>query len=302
MSEKVFGGKINRIVKQRCEEHKEFFDQKLITIIMFEPPSREKNPQKISQYEAAVVSTNQKVKTFEFIGCQVNRYQLPGNTEPNEFAQLIEQAVNNLQSIGIIVQNPLPSPDLAEELHNIPPKLDIDGVNLLHPIFKASATSEAVARLVESFASPSDKVAVVGSRGFVGQGIVKLLKEKEITVIELDIAQGNTKEDIRQGLLNANLVVSATGQPNLITKDFLKAEHKLVVDTGFIPQSEGQPPLGDVAKDAYDIPQRITPVPGGVGPIQMAVLLERIMRMAQIQIQSWDYNRDIVPLIQNLEL
>jgi methylenetetrahydrofolate dehydrogenase (NADP+)/methenyltetrahydrofolate cyclohydrolase len=76
----------------------------------------------------------------------------------------------------------------------------------------------------------------------------------------------------------------------LIERDYLKPEHKIVLDAGFVPQADGQI-LGDVAKDAYDIPQNLTPVPGGIGPTQMAVLLERMVRMAGIEIEPWDYKK-----------
>ena len=299
MSEKIWGGKINKIVKQRCHPHQKFFQGKLITIIVFNPPSDEINQRLLSQYEAAVTSTNQKVKTFEFLGCEVNRVELPASTQPLEFEQILNTASNQSNSIGIIVQNPLPNRYLRYKLNLIPNKLDIDGVKPSNSSNKVSATSEAVCRLVESFTTDKDTVAVVGSMGFVGKGIVKWLRAKQIDVVELDAAKGDALQEIKQRVLNANLVVSATGVANLITRDFLRPEHKLVVDTGFIPQAGGGQPLGDVAKDAYDIPQRMTPVPGGVGPTQMAVLLERIMKMAQIEIKPWDYHRDIIPLIES---
>jgi methylenetetrahydrofolate dehydrogenase (NADP+) / methenyltetrahydrofolate cyclohydrolase len=258
---------------------------------MFQPPETETNAQKLAQYEAAVTSTNQKVKTFQFLGCDVNKIELPADTDEEDFVQLLQDATDNLGSIGIIVQNPVPNDKLKFKLSNISSKLDIDGINQNNSLFRASATSEAIARLTESFAEPGDKVAVVGSIGFVGSGVVKLLKEKGIDVVELDKAKGDSDRDIKEGVLTADIVVSATGKQNLITRDYLKPEHKLVLDAGFVPQADGQI-LGDVASDAYDIPQNLTPVPGGIGPTQMAVLLERIVKMAGLEIEPWDYRKD----------
>ena len=292
MSERIYGAQIIKVVKQRCEPHQQFFAEKLVTIVLFKPPADLTDGQMLGQYQAAVTSTNQKVKTFGFLGCEVNRYELTADVKIQQFRDLIISAARNPNSVGIIVQNPIPDYDLAVELEKIPPDLDIDGINETS-IFKASATSEAISRLVSGFTESGDRVAVVGSMGFVGKGVVKLLGEENIQLIELDRRKGDTKSQIKQGVLDADLVVTATGKVNLIKPDYLKPEHKLVIDAAFIPQEDGTI-LGDISKEAYDIPRYLTPVPGGVGPTQMAVLLERIMKVAEIEIQPWDYQKDIL--------
>jgi methylenetetrahydrofolate dehydrogenase (NADP+) / methenyltetrahydrofolate cyclohydrolase len=198
--------------------------------------------------------------------------------------------------VGIIVQNPVPDQDLAIGLNEIPPRLDIDGINKTS-IFKASATSEAISRLVLDFSQSGDRVAVVGSMGFVGNGVIELLKRQNIVLIELDRRKGDSNTQIEQAILGADLVVSATGKANLIQPEYLKLEHKLVIDAGFIPQADGTV-MGDISKKAYDIPQYLTPVPGGIGPTQMAVLLERIFQVAQIELKPWNYQLDIFKPLQ----
>jgi len=292
MSEKIYGSKIVRLVKDRCSPHLNFFKDKQVAIILFEPPKQLKDPQMLAQYVAAVTSTNQKVKTFGFLGCDVNRIQLPADTSSRQLREIIKSTVDNHNNVGIIIQNPIPGRKLKVEIDKIPPQLDIDGINKTS-VFKASATSEAISRLVLNFSKPGDRVAVVGSMGFVGGGVIELIKDKNLQLIELDKGKRNTQIDIKQQLLDSNIVVSATGKANLIQPDFLKPEHKLVVDAAFIPQADGTV-LGDINKDGYDIPQFITPVPGGVGPTQMAVLLERITKTAKIEIQLWDYQKDIL--------
>ncbi|MEY2832289.1 MAG: hypothetical protein RLZZ574_1547 [Cyanobacteriota bacterium] len=299
MSNQILGGKILKLVKERCQSHNNYFQGKLLTIIMFQPPESETDAQKLAQYQAAVTSTNQKVKTFRFLGCDVNRIELTADTDEINFAQLLQDAANDSNSIGIIVQNPVPKKELKEELINIPSQLDIDGINQDNSLFKASATSEAIARLAESFALPGDKVAVLGSLGFVGSGVVLFLKEKGIEVIKLDKAKGDSDHDIKEGVLSADIVISATGKQDLITQDYLKPAHKLVLDAGFVPLADGTI-LGDVAKDAYNIPQNLTPVPGGIGPTQMAVLLERLMKVAKIEIQPWNYKQDFLEPASNI--
>ena len=292
MSQRIYGSRIVKVVKQRCQPHLSFFGNKLITIILFQPPKGLENPQMSAQYSAAVTSTNQKVSTFRFLGCDVERKELDAEISSSQFAKVLKDAASNPNSIGIIVQNPIPQHKLRSRLELIPPSLDIDGINP-NSIFQASATSEAISRLVSEFAEAGDRVAVVGSRGFVGSGVVRLLQSRNIKTIELDRATGNTDAQIKESVLSADLVVSATGKANLIQSDHLKTSHKLVVDAGFIPQADGTV-LGDIGKNAYDIPEYLTPVPGGVGPTQMAVLLERIMSVAQVSIQPWNYHRDVL--------
>jgi methylenetetrahydrofolate dehydrogenase (NADP+)/methenyltetrahydrofolate cyclohydrolase len=113
-------------------------------------------------------------------------------------------------------------------------------------------------------------VAVVGSRGFVGQGVTRLLRAQGLDVIGLDI--GDDLGRVR----DANIVVSATGSPGVLGPGHLHPDHRLVIDTGFVPQPNGSV-TGDIRPEAYSIPQRITPVPGGIGPVEMAVLLERVL-------------------------
>ncbi|MEL6579120.1 MAG: hypothetical protein AAFQ14_05180 [Cyanobacteria bacterium J06621_12] len=293
MSQRIYGGQIVKVVKQRCQPHLSFFANKSVTIVLFQPPSGLTNEQMLAQYNAAVTSTNQKVKTFSFLGCKVNRISLPASTSAREFREILaDAAAASRSSLGIIVQNPVPSFRLRAEIAKIPPQLDIDGINETS-IFQASATSEAISRLVSDFAQGGDRVAVVGSMGFVGSGVIKLLQSSELEIIELDKSKGDTDTKIKQGVRDADLVVTATGKANLIQPDYLKSEHKLVIDAAFIPQPDGTI-LGDISKDAYDIPEYLTPVPGGIGPTQMAVLLERIMKVAQIEIQPWDYHQDIL--------
>jgi methylenetetrahydrofolate dehydrogenase (NADP+) / methenyltetrahydrofolate cyclohydrolase len=296
MSERIYGSKILQVIKQRCQPHQQFFTDKSVTIILFKPSQDLIDEQILGQYSAAVTSTNQKVKTFEFLGCKVNRHELTADIKIRQFRDIIITAGKDPRSVGIIVQNPIPDQDLAIGLKEIPPRLDIDGINQTS-IFKASATSEAISRLVLGFSQSGDCVAVVGSMGFVGKGVVKLLKGQGIELIELDRRKGDTDSQIEQEILGADLVVSATGKANLIQSAYLKPEHKLVIDAGFILQKDGTV-TGDISKKAYDIPQYLTPVPGGVGPTQMAVLLERIFQVAQIELQPWNYQLDIVKPLQ----
>jgi methylenetetrahydrofolate dehydrogenase (NADP+)/methenyltetrahydrofolate cyclohydrolase len=296
MTEQILGSKILKSVKERCEAYREFFVGKLVTIILFDPPKTETNLQTLSQYEAAVTSTNQKVKTFEFLGCKVNSVKLPGENSQNAFINAIRSAVTNQNSWGIIVQNPIPQEGWKRVLKEIPAQLDIDGLSENHPIFKASATSEAIARLVQDFCTPETKVAVVGALGFVGKGVVRILEDKNIECIKLD------RQDNLLRTHEADIIVSAAGRADLLDERHILPSHRLVVDSAFIPQSDGSV-KGDVSRSAYDTPQFLTPVPGGVGPLQMAVLLERIVELhLEQKLEKWSIPvPEIEPLVLTAE-
>jgi methylenetetrahydrofolate dehydrogenase (NADP+) / methenyltetrahydrofolate cyclohydrolase len=293
MTEQILGRKILKLVKDRCQPYNSYFQGKLITIVMFQPPDELTDAEMLGQYRAAVTSTNQKVKTFEFLGCEVKSFTLPGNTQPEHFSEILKDAANNGNSLAIIVQNPIPGSKLKLEIANIPPRLDIDGINENQGFFKASATSEAIARLARSFTKENSKVAVVGAGGFVGRGVVRLLEKEQIQCLKLD------KGDNLLRTHEADIVVSCTGEPELLDERHILPSHRLVVDSGFIPQPDGSV-KGDVNRSAYNIPQYLTPVPGGVGPLQMAVLLERIVELhLEQKLEKWSIP---VPEIETIVL
>jgi methylenetetrahydrofolate dehydrogenase (NADP+) / methenyltetrahydrofolate cyclohydrolase len=129
MTNQILGGKTLEIVKGRCQAYQNYFQRKLVTIILFQAPDGEANAQILSQYEAAVASTNQKVKTFQFLGCNVDRLELSNSASRIKFRRLLQEVINNPKSIGIIVQNPIPNNEFKKELVWIPSQLDIDGLN-----------------------------------------------------------------------------------------------------------------------------------------------------------------------------
>lgn len=278
----IRGRDILREVKQRCEPfQKEFLDKK-VTILRFAPSLKETDATTLAKYEAARYSTDHKVKTFKFIGCEVNSQLLPYKTTLEEFEEILRSASVDQNTVGIIVQNPIP-PDLKRSLKIISPEKDLDGIQENHPLFKASATSETIARLVKSFADENTKVAIVGGDGFVGRGVIRLLEQDNINCFGLE-----QRDDLLR-IRKADIVVSATGVPELLDERHLVSKHRLVVDAGFVPTSEQQI-LGDVKRSAYDIPENLTPVPGGVGPLQMATLLERLITVATDKnIETWTY-------------
>jgi methylenetetrahydrofolate dehydrogenase (NADP+) / methenyltetrahydrofolate cyclohydrolase len=186
---------------------------------------------------------------------------------------------------GIILQTPLPADAVFEDLAaSIDPAKDVDGVNPVSlgrltaglPAF-ASATAEAVLALLDHHAIPlaGAHTVVVGRSIVVGKPAAQLLLQRDATVT---VCHRHTKE-LAEVTRSADVLVAAVGRPNLITAEFV-AEDAVVIDVGTNPTPDGGL-VGDV--DADSVTGRaagLTPVPGGVGPVTTALLLQHTVASA----------------------
>jgi methylenetetrahydrofolate dehydrogenase (NADP+)/methenyltetrahydrofolate cyclohydrolase len=186
---------------------------------------------------------------------------------------------------GIILQTPLPADAVFEDLAaSIDPAKDVDGVNPVSlgrltaglPAF-ASAPAEAVLALLDHHAIPlaGAHTVVVGRSIVVGKPAAQLLLQRDATVT---VCHRHTKE-LAEVTRSADVLVAAVGRPNLITAEFV-AEDAVVIDVGTNPTPDGGL-VGDV--DADSVTGRaagLTPVPGGVGPVTTALLLQHTVASA----------------------
>ncbi|MCW2916409.1 MAG: hypothetical protein JWN52_4477 [Actinomycetia bacterium] len=278
---KVLGGRILAGVKNLYEPYREPIAQmnKRMAVIRFEP--RHDAPTDWARkMEASRISAVQKVKSFNFLGFETDHIVFPANVSYKQFADTIARINEDAHTAGAIVQFP-PPPHLRAFVDHLAPSKDVDALLGSRSNQVTSATADGIARIVNAHAHGSPLVAVVGARGFVGQGVVHLLGQKGLEIIPLDLG-----DDLRQ-VRHANIVVSVAGSPHILGPEHLLPTHQLVVDSGFVPQEPGVF-FGDVNSTAYEIPARITPVPGGTGPVEMAVLLERMIRtVVDPNLPSW---------------
>lgn len=298
---KIYGGKVLKQVKEKLQSFKEQLEEKnsKVAIIQFSPPeglsdtsSQQTTSSKLtlSRYKAADASSRAKRKTFNSLGISTSYDLLPWENSEDDFIELLTDLGEAKEVAGIIVQYPMPR-YCKDNLWRIPPDKDVDSLTENSEYPSLPATSEAITRVVEAFAEDDSLVAVVGARGFVGRGVVGTLEEKGIRVMGLDAQDlGFTEEDLLQ-VQDADIVVSATGQPETLDERHLLPSHRLVVDCGFSPIEDEI--YGDVKKSAYSIPQCITPVPGGTGPMEMAILAERIVeRELDIELEPWKLEKE----------
>ncbi|MFB2771925.1 tetrahydrofolate dehydrogenase/cyclohydrolase catalytic domain-containing protein [Pelatocladus sp. BLCC-F211] len=292
----IDGNIIKEYVKNECKKYQEQLQGTEITIVRFNPPAyllaenqqlSDRDNIKKGMYKAALTSENQKVATFESIGVKVNREILsPETTTVEQFENILQRINQSEQVKAAIIQFPIPA-EFEDSIQILSPEKDIDIVRESpNSLFNAPATSEGVARIIECYAQPDSNVAVIGGGGFIGSGVINYLESKNINcfVIEYGDDLSRTRE--------ADIVATVTGVPGLTTA-YVLGQHRLVVDSGFFPGETKQDlPKGDVDRSAYNIPQNITPVPGGIGPTEMAILAERFVKMElRIELPKWNYQQ-----------
>ena len=235
---------------------------------------------------ASQVYVRHKEQAGNSIGINVTIHHLPENTTESDLLELIENLNQSPEVDGILVQLPLPKHlNESDILEAIRPRKDVDGLHSFnlgrllsgHPQM-VPCTPQACLELIESVEPDLEgKLAViVGRSRLVGKPLFQLLLAKHCTVIQ---AHSKTKSlsDITR---MADILVVATGQPGLIGGADIKLG-AIVIDVGISKLPNGQL-SGDVkTQEALGIASAITPVPGGVGPMTVAMLLENVVQAAE---------------------
>ncbi|WP_297888702.1 bifunctional methylenetetrahydrofolate dehydrogenase/methenyltetrahydrofolate cyclohydrolase FolD [Sulfurihydrogenibium sp.] len=228
---------------------------------------------------ASQIYVNKKIKDCQSVGINSKPFFLPENTTQIELLDLIGQLNGDEGVDGILVQLPLPSHiNTLEIIEAINPKKDVDGFHPLNVGKLATGrddgivpcTPYGIVKLLEYYKINTfgKDVVVVGASNIVGKPMSLLfLKDEKSTVT---VCHKNTK-DLKSHTLKADILVVAVGKPKLITADMVK-EGVVVVDVG-INRVDGKI-VGDVDFDKVkEKAYAITPVPGGVGPMTVAMLL-----------------------------
>ena len=225
-----------------------------------------------------------KHKAADDVGIHAIDKRLPGDTSEEELLVLIEELNGDDSVDGILVQTPLPPQiDEARVMRMIEPVKDVDG---LHP-FNAGqlffgqetlvgATPVGVMRLLAEYKIPiaGARAVVVGRSLIVGRPLAMMLLHANATIT---ICHSRT-EDLARHTLDADILVAAVGYLGLITADMVKTG-AAVIDVGMNRTEEGL--FGDVDPGVADVAGFLTPVPGGVGPMTIACLLENALKAAR---------------------
>lgn len=237
---------------------------------------------------ASKIYVNNKKKACAETGIYSEEHLLPAETTQEELLALIEKLNADEKIHGILVQSPLPK-HLDEKLvvEHIDPRKDVDafhaynvGKIMIGDFTFLPCTPAGVIELIRSTGVPieGENCVVVGRSNIVGKPMAMLLLHNNGTVT---ICHSRTK-NLAEICRGADILVAAVGKPKFITADMVKPG-AVVIDVGMDRDENGKL-CGDVDFDAVEpIASYITPVPGGVGPMTIAMLMKNAVRAAEIQ-------------------
>jgi methylenetetrahydrofolate dehydrogenase (NADP+)/methenyltetrahydrofolate cyclohydrolase len=224
------------------------------------------------------------------VGIASDDHKFPAETKQEEIIELIETLNNRSDIHGILVQLPLPKHiDERDIMMHIAPEKDVDGFNPenMGKMFIGRegfvpCTPEGIVRALEEFSiDPKGKeVVVVGHSNVVGKPAAVMLLNRNATVKVCHIFS----KDLKTQTQKADILIVATGVRGLIKADHVK-EGAIVFDVGITWQDEKV--YGDVDfDDVLPKVKLISPVPGGVGPMTIAILMKHTLMAAKMQVRS----------------
>ena len=237
---------------------------------------------------ASTVYVGNKKKACEYIGIRSLAYELPEETPEEELLQLIKELNDRDDVNGILVQLPLPAHmDEDKVIQTISPKKDVDGfhpqsvgaLSIGQPGF-VSCTPAGVIQLLKRTGVEIDgkECVIVGRSNIVGKPMALLMLRENATVT---VCHSHTK-DLKEVTKRADILIVAIGKPKFITKEYVK-DGAVVIDVGIHRGADGKL-CGDVDyDDVAPITYAITPVPGGVGPMTIAMLMNNFVEAKGLQ-------------------
>lgn len=278
MAELIDGKQISKDIKLEVKEkvaalNKEGIEVTLAVILVGQDP-------------ASCVYVNNKKKACEFTGIKSLSYELPADTTEEELLSLIDKLNKDEKCDGILVQLPLPDGINEDKvIKAISPDKDVDG---FHPESVGrlsigergfvSCTPAGVIQLLKRSGVNIDgsRAVVIGRSNIVGKPMSMLLLRENATVT---ICHSHTK-DIKVICKEADILVVAIGKPKMIDDSYVKPG-ATVIDVGIHRTGEGNKLCGDCDFDSVaKVAGKITPVPGGVGPMTIAMLMENTYEAA----------------------
>ncbi len=231
---------------------------------------------------ASSIYVNNKKKACEYCNIKSLSYELPEETTEKELLDLIEKLNNDASVDGILVQLPLPKHiDEDKVIAAIDPLKDVDGFHVKNvgslcigkPVLVSCTPAGVIELLKRSDVEITGKrCVVIGRSNIVGKPMALLMLSENATVT---ICHSRTK-DLEAVCKEADILIVAIGKPRFIDSKYVK-DGAVVIDVG-IHRDENNKICGDVNfDDVKDKVSKITPVPGGVGPMTIAMLMSNVI-------------------------
>lgn len=280
MAELIDGKRISKEIKDELKEKVAAYKSQGIEIALAVI--------QVGQDPASTVYVGNKKKACEYIGIKSVAYELPEETTEEELLEVIDQLNKDDSIYGILVQLPVPK-HINEDhiIQAIDPKKDVDGfhpqsvgaLSIGQPGFVSCTPAGIIQLLKRSGISIEGKECVViGRSNIVGKPMSLLLLRENGTVT---ICHSRTK-NLKEVTKRADILVAAVGKPKMIDASYVK-EGAVVIDVGIHRNAENKL-CGDVDFDSVEkIASAITPVPGGVGPMTIAMLMNNCVEAVEIR-------------------
>ncbi len=277
MATRIDGKEISQMVKDELKERvkKEKIEATLAVIQVGSDP-------------ASTVYVGNKKKACEYIGIHSLAFELPEETKEEELLDLVRELNDREDVDGILVQLPLPTHmDEDKVIQMISPKKDVDGfhpqsvgaLSIGQPGFVSCTPAGVIQLLKRSGVEIEGKECViVGRSNIVGKPMALLMLRENATVT---VCHSRTK-DLKEVTRRADILIVAIGKPRFITKEYVK-EGAVVIDVG-IHRGADNKLCGDVDfEEVEPVASAITPVPGGVGPMTIAMLMNNCVEAKGLQ-------------------
>lgn len=237
---------------------------------------------------ASSVYVNNKKKACAYIGIESESYELPEETTEEELTALVEKLNSDRRVNGILVQLPLPAHiDEDKVIRTISPDKDVDG---FHPVSVGrlwigekgflSCTPAGIIQLLKrsGITIEGKECVIIGRSNIVGKPMAALLLRENGTVT---VTHSRTKE-LKEVTRRADILIVAIGKKQFITREYVK-DGAVVIDVG-MHRDENNKLCGDVDyEDVAPVTSAITPVPGGVGPMTIAMLMDNCVETMRIR-------------------
>lgn len=273
---KELAKKIRANLKIECDELKKKNIKSKLAVIM------------VGEDSASKVYVRNKSRACEDVGIEYEEYLLDVNTTQKELIELIKKLNNDKTINGILLQSPIPSNlDINEAFRTISPQKDVDGFNpvnvgklVLNQDTFVSCTPYGIMKMLEEYDIDltGKNVVILGRSNIVGKPLIHCCLNKNATVTSCH----SKTQNIAQKAKEADVLISAIGKANFVTADMVK-DGAVVIDVGINRLDNGKI-TGDV--DFESVKEKasyITPVPGGVGPMTIAMLMNNVIKATRRQ-------------------
>lgn len=271
---KQLASKIRGNLKLECEELKAKGISPRLAVIM------------VGNDSASKIYVRNKSKACEEVGIEFQEFLLSEETTQEELENLIEDLNNNKDIHGILLQSPIPKNlNINRAFEKISPNKDVDG---FHPVNVGklslnedtfvSCTPYGIMKMFEEYKIELEgkHVVILGRSNIVGKPLIQCALNKNATVTVCHSKTQNLSDYTK----TADILIVAIGKPNFITQDMIK-EGACVIDVGINRLEDGKI-VGDVEFETVEKKAGfITPVPGGVGPMTIAMLMNNVIKSSR---------------------